>query len=140
MQKLQFSTRINAPKEKIWELLWSEEGYRKWTSVFSEGSYAESDWEEGSPIRFLSPSGDGMYSRIQRKVPNRVMIFEHEGEIRDGKETPTSWAGSTEGYFLEDAGEGTELKVELDTTEDAAAYFNTAFPKALEIVRELAEQ
>ena len=45
MKKLQFSIEINAPKEKVWDTLWQDENYRKWTSVFMEGSFAESDWK-----------------------------------------------------------------------------------------------
>ena len=55
MKKLQFSIEINAPKEKVWDTLWQDENYRKWTSVFIEGSFAESDWKEGGKIHFLTP-------------------------------------------------------------------------------------
>jgi len=40
MKKIQFSTEINAPKEKVWNVLWDDATYRKWVSVFSEGSKA----------------------------------------------------------------------------------------------------
>jgi uncharacterized protein YndB with AHSA1/START domain len=40
MQKLNFSTRINASKQKVWNTLWDDETYRLWTSAFAEGSYA----------------------------------------------------------------------------------------------------
>ncbi|WP_427872212.1 hypothetical protein [Flavobacterium sp. MMS24-S5] len=53
MEKLVFNIDIKAPKEKIWKVLWDDETYRKWTSVFAEGSYAESTWNEGDKIYFL---------------------------------------------------------------------------------------
>lgn len=63
MEKLHFSTNINAPREKVWDTLWNDNSYRKWTSAFMEGSYAETDnWKEGSKVLFLSPGGDGMGS------------------------------------------------------------------------------
>ena len=86
MATLNFSVTINAPKEKVWDVLWSDEGYRKWTAVFTEGSYAESDWKEGSKIRFLSAEGDGMYGIIHKKEPFEQMVFEHQGEIKNGVE------------------------------------------------------
>src|SRR5258706_121535 len=64
MKKLEFTVKINAPAAKVWSSLWNDETYRKWTSAFSEGSHAESDWKEGSRILFLDGKGDGMFSLI----------------------------------------------------------------------------
>lgn len=139
MTTLEFNIQINAPKEKVWQQLWSDEGYRKWTSTFMEGSYAESDWNEGSKIKFLSPKGEGMFGIIKRKIENREMSFEHQGEIVNGKEETRNWEGARERYFLHDNNGGTELKVQLQTTEDFKDYFNTTFPKALEMVKNISE-
>ncbi|MEX2593834.1 MAG: hypothetical protein WD426_13755 [Anditalea sp.] len=38
-QKLHFSKRINAPKEKVWDTMLKDETYREWTSAFTEGSH-----------------------------------------------------------------------------------------------------
>ena len=140
MTTLEFKIQIDAPKEKVWQKLWSDEGYRKWTSVFMEGSYAESDWNEGSKIKFLSPKGEGMFSIIKRKIENKEMSFEHKGEIVNGKEEPREWNGAQERYFLEDSNGGTELKAELQTTEDFKDYFSTTFPKALDMVKKISEE
>ena len=43
MEKMNFSIDINAPKEKVWNVLWDDDSYRKWTSAFAEGSYAKTD-------------------------------------------------------------------------------------------------
>ena len=69
LKKISFSTTINAPKEKVWNVLWNDETYKAWTSVFSEGSCAVSDWNEGSKILFLDGKGSGMYSTIAKKIP-----------------------------------------------------------------------
>lgn len=139
MTKVDFSITINAPKEKVWEVLWGEPGYRKWTSVFMEGSYAETDWQEGSRIKFLSPSGDGMSSLIRRKVPFEQMVFEHRGEIKNGVEQNMEWAGATEAYYLNEQNGVTELRVSMDATEEFKDYFSTTFPKALQVVKQTAE-
>jgi hypothetical protein len=140
MTTMNFSVNINAPKEVVWEKLWNDTSYRQWTSVFMEGSYAESDWQEGSQIKFLTPSGAGMYSVIEKMEPNRVMTFKHLGEIKGGKEEPKDWGAARESYELLPTNSGTELQVRLDTTEDFQAYFADVFPKALDKVRELSEQ
>ncbi|MBA2423398.1 MAG: SRPBCC domain-containing protein, partial [Chitinophagales bacterium] len=65
MQKLNFSTSINASKEKVWKTLWDDSSYRKWTGAFQEGSYAETDnWKEGSKVLFLDGKRNGMVSQV----------------------------------------------------------------------------
>jgi uncharacterized protein YndB with AHSA1/START domain len=145
MKKLQFSTDIRAPKEKIWKALWDDATYRQWTSVFSEGSYAQTDWKEGSKVLFLGPSGDGMHSTIARHVPNEVMSFRHEGELKNGKEQPPAagaenWMGALETYNLQEMGDSNRLSVEIDVTEDHQDYFQKTFPQALQKVKEIAEK
>ena len=144
MKTLKFSVHIAAPKEIVWNVLWNDESYKRWTSVFHEGSYAVSDWKEGSKILFLSPSGEGMNSVIERKVPNEVMSFKHLGMVQNGIEQPADeetkkWSGALESYYLHEEDGISELKVELDTVEENVQYFETTFPLALKKVKELAE-
>ena len=144
MKKVKFSTRIEAPAQKVWDVLWQDKSYRQWTAAFTPGSYAESDWKEGSKVKFLSPEGEGMYSEIARKVPNEFMSFRHLGMIKDGKvitDAPemAEWKGALENYRLKANGGVTELEVELDTAEEHEKHFGDMFPKALQKVKELAE-
>ena len=142
MKELHFSVRINAPRERVWNVLWDDVTYRDWTSVFAEGSYAVSDWNEGSRIQFLDPgSGSGMSAVIEKKRPNELMSFRHLAEIRDGKEQPpAAWSGALENYTLTDNDGGTTLRVTLDTADEYRQMFEDKFPKALQRVKELAEQ
>lgn len=140
MITLNFSVTINAPKEKVWDSLWNDANYREWTSAFSPGSFAETDWQEGSPVKFLSPSGDGMSSLIEKKVPNEEMTFKHLGEIKGGVESSKEWAGARESYRLKEINGVTELTVSMDSTEDFQSYFQDTFPKALAVVKQISEQ
>lgn len=144
MKKLNFSTHINAPKNRVWNTLWDDATYRQWTAAFHEGSYAESDWQEGSKILFLGPGGSGMTSRIARLIPHEFMSFEHLGEVTGGVEDFDSaaakgWAGALENYTLRENEGGTELSVEVDVGDSFADMFLGMFPKALQKVKELAE-
>lgn len=99
MKKLEFSININAPKEKVWEALWKDENYRKWTAVFSEGSYAESDFEKGSEFRFLNPEKDGVWGEITEMIPNEKVYFTHRGEVHKGINQPKTY-GETFTYMI----------------------------------------
>ena len=143
MEKLNFTIRIHASAEKVWNTLWEDETYRKWTAVFAEGSYALSDWKEGSRVKFLNGKGDGMYSTIDKSIPEKFISFRHLGEIKDGVEQPVDlsqhWSGALENYTLEETNGITDLRVDIDVLESHAEYFKSKFPAALLKLKELAE-
>lgn len=145
MEKQQFKITIDAPREKVWDVLWNDSSYPEWTSVFSEGSRAETDWKKGSKVLFLSGTGEGMVSRIEENIPNEFMSFKHLGTVKDGVEDIDSekakeWSGSLENYTLKTVNGKTELTVDMDITDEYKDYFLTTLPKALEKVKELAEK
>ena len=145
MSKEIFKIGINAPKDKIWKVLWDDETYRKWTVPFSEGSYMESDWQIGGRTLFLGSDGNGMVSTIDQLKENEILSFKHLGMIKDGKEDLESeevkqWAGLLETYVLEYSENKTNLSVEMDLGDDYKDYFMEAFPKALNIIKQLSEQ
>lgn len=144
MEKIHFSILINANPEKVWSVLWTDETYRKWTSAFTEGSYAETDWKQGSKVLFLDGKGSGMVSRIAENKPNEYMSIEHLGMVKDGVEDTTSdavkaWAGAHENYTLKKIDGKTELSVDMDATEEFKEMFSAIWPKALQNVKELSE-
>lgn len=144
IKKISFSTTIKASKEKVWDVLWNDETYKAWTSAFSQGSCAVSDWNEGSKILFLDGKGSGMYSTIAKKITGEFMSFKHIGEVKDNVEQPLDektkiWSGSTEDYILKETEGATELTIEMDMMEDMLDYFNKTFPIALENVKKMAE-
>lgn len=146
MEKLNYSVRIKAPKEKVWKVLFDDGSYREWTSVFGEGSYAETDnWKEGSKVRFLAANGEGMSSMVAANRPNEFMSFKHLGMIKDGVEDTESeevkkWAGAQENYTLEDSDGSTTLKVDMDINHEHKEYFDKTWPHALDKIKTLAEQ
>ena len=144
MEKINFKTVINASPEKVWKVLWTDDTYRKWTSAFSEGSYAETDWKKGSKVLFLDGKGRGMVSRIADNKPNEYMSIEHLGEVTGGVEDTTSekvkeWAGAHENYTLKKVNGKTELTIDMDITEDFKEMFSKMWPVALDNVKRLSE-
>jgi len=145
MEKQQFKINIHAPKEKVWKVLWNMDSYKKWTSVFSEGSTVETDnWKKGSKVRFGDGKGEWMVAKIKDNIPNEFMSIQHLGMVKDGVEDlesdkVKSWAGAEENYTLKGNNGNTELIVDMDMTDEYKDYFINTWPKALEKVKDLAE-
>lgn len=147
MNRLHFSIIIEAPRERVWETMLGDEGYRKWTDAFMPGSHFEGDWSGGSAMRFLAPGekGDkGMVSRIRENRLHEFVSIEHLGLIKDGIEEPqgtaADWSGALENYTFRDKGGATEVLVDVDTIEEYREYLETAWPKALQSLKELTEK
>jgi hypothetical protein len=143
---MNFKIEINAPRERVWEVLFGEQTYPKWTAPFAEGSSVETDWKKGSRALFSDGKGKGIISKIFENVPNEYMSIEHLGMFDNGKEDFESdevkkWSGAKENYTLNDLGGKTELAIDMEMGDDEnmIAYFNNTWPKALDIVKELAE-
>ena len=145
MQKVTFKVIIDTTPEKLWNLLWDDATYRKWTSAFFEGSYMESDWKVGGRTLFLDRNGNGMVSTIDAIEPNKYLSFKHLGMINNGVENLDSeevkkWSGSKENYILNRIGEKTELSVEQDLDEEYKTSFNNTWQKAFDLIKSLVDE
>lgn len=145
MEKHQFTTTINAPKARVWEVLWGKDTYPAWTSAFAEGSNVETDgWKKGSKVLFTDGKGSGMVAIIEDNRPSDFMSFRHIGMLQDGKEDTESekvkeWAGAHEDYSLSEDNGKTKLTVSIDLSKEWLEYFQKTWPVALEKVRTMAE-
>lgn len=158
MEKIHETILINAPREKVWDVMLSDATFRDWTSVFNPGgSYFEGDWSEGSKMKFIGPDPEtgesgGMLSRVKESRKPEFISLEHYGIIKNGVEDTTSeeakkWVPAFENYTLNEkdlpdgkAGGGTEVTVDLDTEKDYVSLFEGMWPKALARLKELAEK
>ncbi|WP_316839286.1 SRPBCC domain-containing protein [Pedobacter gandavensis] len=146
MKTLQFTKDIKAPVQKVWDTLWNETSYSQWTNAFSpgSGSTVQSDWKVGGRTLFVDRNGNGMISTIKSKNEPYDIVFEHLGEITDGKEDTTSekvksWAGSLEEYHLSEEEGMTKLTASVQVVEEWEEIMNKGFTEGLEEVKRLSE-
>jgi uncharacterized protein YndB with AHSA1/START domain len=97
---------------------------------------------------FLAPNTqgqmEGMVSTIAENKPHAFLSIKHLGFIKNGVEDTQSdeikaWAPSFENYTLKEANGGTELSVDMDTTEQYHQYFEQTWPLALQRLKEIVE-
>ncbi|WP_342331305.1 SRPBCC domain-containing protein [Pedobacter sp. FW305-3-2-15-E-R2A2] len=145
MKKQEFKILIDAPREKVWDVIIGKDTYPQWTAPFAEGSNVETDWKKGSRALFVNGEGDGMVSEIAENIPHEFLSIRHLGMINKGVEDLDSeeikkWSGSMEDYRLRDVDGKTEWKVEMDTAADWEDYMGKTWPLALQKAKELAEK
>jgi len=147
MLKLHYDIDIAASAETVWHALFDPENYRAWTKVFDPGSHYVGSFDaEGNRLHFISESGAGMYSELERLIPNEEAVIRHIGVLEpEGTELPITkeaekWSGSRESYRLVPIDGGVRLQATLDAEEEFVESMNTIFPEALAIVKTLAEE
>ncbi len=152
MKKIQYKKEIEASAEKVYNTLLglnTIKTYEQWTAEFNPTSTYEGSWDKGSKIYFVGTDENGkrggMVSEIADNVPFQFVSIRHygildgENEITEGPEVE-KWAGSLENYALHEHNGVTTLTVETDVADDYLDYFNTAWPKALNKLKALAEK
>lgn len=148
IERLEFSIRIAAPAAKVYSSMIGEEGYADWTSVFNPTSRFEGSWEKGSKMLFVGTDENGeiggMVSHIKDLRPNKLVAIQHLGIIEKGEEITSGpkvegWAGGMEIYSFQPDGDGTALRVQLDSVQDFKSYFLETYPKALERLKAICE-
>ena len=152
MKKIHFTEEIHASAAKVYDTMLgisSIKTYEQWTAEFNPTSTYEGTWEKGSKILFVGTDEKGkrggMVSEIADNIPVRFVSIRHYGilngdtEITEGPEVE-KWAGGLENYSFEEHDGVTTVTVETDITEDFQEYFDTTWPRALQALKELAEQ
>lgn len=146
METLSYEKVIDAPKQRVWDILWEADTYGEWTQFFSPGSQIKSDWQVNGKTYFVNAEGEGMVSTIDSLDEPNQIIFKHLGMVdKNGVEDTESmeikqWSGCFEKYILIDFDGKTKLHAEVQIEKDWHDQINTGFTKGLEVVKNLAEE
>lgn len=141
-----YTIDINATPKQVWHHMLSDAGYRDWTTPFCVGSHYQGSWEQGATIRFLTPSGQGMVSRINENRLYEFVSIQHLGMVQDGKDDTTSamvkaWGEVFENYTFTPTATGTRVTASLSHLPEAwADFMNATWPKALARLKARSEQ
>jgi len=140
---MQFVVKIQASKERVWDVLWADETFREWAGLIDPGTYMVGELKEGNGVQYISAeNGYGVTSLVVSVIPNEYLLLKHQADTQDvgAREREAEWTGGEESYSLTEQDGTTTLTAAFDVPPDLEAYFNDAYPKALERVKELAEK
>lgn len=138
------SVSVNAPRERVWDVLLKDEFTKVWYAEFSEGSHVEGDWSVGGQVTFTDASGSGLVAKVVAKEPYERIAIEHQAVVMNGKEERDSeearnWRGCKENYLLSRQDGGTTLAIEQELPEEYAESLSAMWDKAPGKIKELAE-
>lgn len=149
MKKIHKEIFINAPREKVWEVMLRDNTYREWTAEFNPGSYYKGEWRQGEKILFLGPGENGaemgMVSRIAEIREGEFVSIEHLGIYKNGVEDTESeearkWSPAFENYTLVEKDGGTVFVLDQDIDENEEAMFSEMWDRALVSLKAIAER
>lgn len=146
--ELHFEININAPTLKVFDTMLNREQYSVWTAPFCPTSYFDGSWEKGSKILFIGTDEKGekggMVAHIAENIPGKFISIKYDGllkgneEVTEGPEVE-SWAGAYENYTFTEENGGTLLSVDVTGTREYQDFFTTAWPQALNKLKEICE-
>lgn len=139
---MQFSVQINSSKDKVWNTLWDDKTFKIWANLLDEGTYMVGELIEGNQIQFISSiNGYGVTSLVEKVVPNEYLLLKHSADTQNtGKnERDKQWTGGEEIYSLTENNGVTTLLATFDVPAELEQYFNDAYPRAFNKIKELAE-
>ncbi len=142
MKQEQFSISINASRQRVWEVLWSDETFRDWANVIDEGTCMEGEIVEGGTVHFLSSIGGyGVRSLVTELIPQHRVSFHQVEDTKDfGKEVrPSEWTGADETYELLETAGVTTLTLTMGVPPTQVLMMTERVPNALARIKELAE-
>lgn len=140
---MQFVVEIHACKEKVWDTLWQDKTLRDWAGIIDPGTYMVGELKEGNEVQWISAeNGYGVTSLVEKLIPCEYLRLLHQADTQDSgeRERAKEWTGGAESYTLKQNDGITTITAEFDVPEEMEDYFNTAYPKALQRVKELAEE
>lgn len=135
---------INAPAEKVWTALFDNHLNKAWLGCFSEGCYAETDWQLGSKVIFGNKDGNGIVGKITTRNYLKQLAITFNGFISNNQEDTKSemaklYNGAGESYTLTASENSTILAISSDMGADYYEQMLAAWDEALAKIKSIAE-
>ncbi|RDC63799.1 SRPBCC family protein [Adhaeribacter pallidiroseus] len=143
-QIIKKSIEINAPAAKIWDVLLLDQYNRIWFAEFSPGTFADTDWQEGSKVVFKDDSGSGIIGTIVANQFGKLLSVEYTGILKaDAEDYASKEAqqvkGGREIYRVAENNGATQLEIEADMGAEMYEMMAGAWDQALLKIKDLAE-
>ncbi len=146
MIEINYSIKINATKEHIWETMIAPETYKQWVKPFSPESQYKGEWKQGGDIIFFDPNLGGTKAKLKIVNPYEHILAEHTALVNKQMEENTEgdiaekWIGTIEEYKFEEDEDGVKLNINVKTDEAFKPMYDEGWPEALKLLKGLSEE
>jgi uncharacterized protein YndB with AHSA1/START domain len=137
---IQKSISISTSPEKVWQLLVNPKLISEWASAFSEGTYVESDFHDGSSVVWKTKDGErGAVGKVTERKDEKMLEISYYDELNPDFNSPPGAYKET--FTLSNAKENTILSIKAGPLADE--HFKAHEPlwiNALDKLKAFAEQ
>lgn len=149
MRILEFSIKINAPVDHVYQTMVDKNHFKQWISAFGAEFSFKGSWGKGEKIIYLAPDENGvmhgMISHIKENIPNEQIFVQPCGILENGQEILEGEKvhglnQSYEKYTFDQQGDITTVTVETAVYEDLEDYFTETWPQALDKLKAICER
>jgi uncharacterized protein YndB with AHSA1/START domain len=140
MQTIEKTIEIDAPIEKVYEVLVNPQYTRAWGNAFSAGAYVESDWKPGSEVVWKDKDGNvGAKGLVVENEPMRRITVAFYDDVN---EKPPAQPGQyKEVYSVQTSRHQSRLEIVASGLPDSDVVIHSPlWDKALLMIKELAEK
>jgi uncharacterized protein YndB with AHSA1/START domain len=140
MQTIEKTIEIDAPVEKVYEVLVNPRFTRAWGNAFSEGAYVESDWKPGSEVVWKDKTGNvGAKGVVVENEPMRRITVAFYDDIN---EKPPARPGQyKEMYSVQTGQHQSRLQIVAGALPESDVLTHSPlWDKALQMIKQLAEK
>ena len=146
MEKVVFTTDINASRQQVWETMFNPDTYKEWVGAGWPGAYYVGTWQQGATLQFTGPEGGGTVATLvehkpfERILAKHVAVLNHDNTEDRDSDLAKGWIGTTESYSFAEHDGKTRLTVEINTYPAWAGMFSEGWPNALQKLKEISER
>lgn len=139
MESVKKSIQINAPKQKVWDVLTNN--LTEWGAAFAEN--VGGDLSLGGKSWFIGKDGTGMKATVTDRTDNESLKLVNDVIVMNNVESTEmgEWAGTGDTYMLAEDNGVTTLTVESTApTQEDLKMIGDLWDGALAKIKELAEK
>ncbi len=105
------SIELPIPASQVWQILTEPMHVAEWASAFSEGTYVETDWKEGSEVLWKTKEGiTGAKGFMEKLVKNALLVVRFYDDVN--AKTGDDLGNYRESFSLEEANGKTVLTIQ----------------------------
>ena len=145
MKNKEYTIEINAPQDRVWDIMLSKDTYAEWVKGFAENSLFVGEWTQGTHMDFIHPNHGGtratldIVDRPHRLQATHIALISKDGSLDTTSEFAKTWIGTVEEYILQTENDTTHVTIVMHFHPDYEDMLDKGWKKSLQFLKALCE-